>query len=190
MKKITLAIVAVIVGFVMSSCGSSTTPSETILKATDEFFTQAENNLQNIEDAEGFMAYFKNFENEKADFVQKLFANYMDNDGNITGFTEEEFTDLQNKLADRATAYNKVEGAKCAEFLSPIMDRYEQAVEAFWAKYQAQETIDEDTFNAMNEELNQAENQVFIFADYDNILPELQERYAAAAAKQAEMFEE
>ena len=189
MKKLTLAITAVIVGFVMASCGNSTSPKETVMKATDEFFTQAEQELnETVVDAQGFMDFFNVMNLDKSEFLQNVMAPYMDEEGNVKGFTEEEWEELQNYIYDRATAYNKVEGAKCAEFLTPAIEKYEQAVEALWTKYQAQEQLDEEILNAMNAELEEAQNDVFMFADYDNIPTELQQRYSAAAAKHEAMF--
>lgn len=187
MKKLTLVLAAVVMGFVMAAC-NTTTKSDTIKKATDEFFAQAEEELNTIENAEDFMTYFQVFNDDKNEFMQKTFGPYMDEEGNVKGFTEEEWEELQSYIYDRATAYNKVEGAKCAEFLTPAIERYEKAVEAFYAKYQANEQLDEETFNAMFAEMDEAEDGVFMFADYDNIPTALQERYSAAAAKHQEMF--
>lgn len=190
MKKFTLAIATVVMGFVMAAC-NTTSPKETVMKATDEFFTQAEQELnETVVDAQGFMDFFNVMNLDKSEFLQNVMAPYTDEEGNVKGFTEEEWNELQNYIYDRATAYNKVEGAKCAEYLTPAIERYEKAVEAFWTKYQAGEEIDEDTFSAMFTELDEAEDGVFVFADYDNIPTELQERYSAAAAKHGEMFTE
>lgn len=190
MKKFTLAIAAVVIGFVMAAC-DTTSPKETVMKATDEFFTQAEQELnETVVDAQGFMDFFNVMNLDKSEFLQDVMAPYVDEEGNVKGFTEEEWNELQNYIYDRATAYNRVEGAKCAEFLTPAIERYEKAVDAFWVKYEAGEEIDDETFDAMVAELDEAEDAVFMFADYDNILPELQERYSAAAEKHMAMFSE
>ena len=73
MKKLTLAIAAVMVAFVMTSCGGDS-PKEKIMKATDEFFTQAEKELQNITNGDDFMAHFYQFEDDKQSFLQNVFA--------------------------------------------------------------------------------------------------------------------
>ena len=82
MKKITLAIAAIIMGFVMASCGTKVAPTETILKATQEFFDQAKTKLSSIQSAEDFLAFVNNFNKERDDFSQNLFADYMDEEGN------------------------------------------------------------------------------------------------------------
>lgn len=179
MKKLTLAIAAVVMGFVMAAC-NSTSPKETIMKATDEFFAQAEKDVQAINNGEAFMAHFAQFEADKAEFLQKTLANYLDEEGNIKGFTKEEWTELQNYISDRATAYNKVEGAKAAEFMEPLIANYENAVNAL---YDAAGNVDEEAFGKLVSNFETAEEGLRLFADYDNVPTELQQRAKAAEAK-------
>jgi len=180
MKKITLAITVVIMGFVMTSCGTKVSPTETILKAAQEFFDQAKAKLSAINNAEDFLAFVKNFNAEKEEFSQNLFADYMDEEGNVKGFTEEEIVNLQTKLSDIATEYNKEEANKAAEFIAPIIGRYENAVNAL---SEAIGNTDEETFDKLVEEYESAESELALFEDYDNVLPELQERAQAAENK-------
>ena len=84
MKKITLAIAAIIMGFVMASCGTKVAPTETILKATQEFFDQAKTKLSSIQSAEDFLAFVNNFNKERDDFSQNLFADYVDEESSPT----------------------------------------------------------------------------------------------------------
>ena len=185
MKKITLAIAAVIIGFVMASCGNSVSPKETILKATEDFFAQAKTNLQTINNAEDFLAFVNNFAQEKDTFIQNVFADYMDEEGNLKGFTEEELTDLQTQLGDMASAFNKEEALKAAEFITPLVENYENAVNAL---YDAIGNADEETFHQLVENFEDAEAGLSVFAAYDNVLPELQERAQAAQMKLDEVI--
>lgn len=185
MKKITLAIAAVVIGFVMASCGNSVSPKETILKATEDFFAQAKTNLQVIDNAEDFLAFVDNFAQEKDAFIQDVFADYMDEEGNLKGFTEEEITDLQTQLGDMASAYNNEEALKAAEFITPLVENYENAVNAL---YDAVGNVDEETFHQLVENFEAAESDLSVFAAYDNVLPELQERAQAAEMKLDEVI--
>lgn len=185
MKKITLAIAAVVIGFVMASCGNSVSPKETILKATEDFFTQAKTDLQTIDNAEDFLAFVNNFAQEKDVFIQNVFADYMDEEGNLKGFTEEELTDLQTQLGDMATAFNKEEALKAAEFITPLVENYENAVNAL---YDAFGNVDEETFHQLIENFEDAEAGLRVFEAYDNVLPELQERAQAAQMKLDEVI--
>ena len=185
MKKITLAIAAVVISFVMASCGNSVSPKETILKATEDFFAQAKTNLQTINNAEDFLAFVNNFAQEKDTFIQNVFADYMDEEGNLKGFTEEELTDLQTQLGDMASAFNKEEALKAAEFITPLVENYENAVNAL---YDAIGNADEETFHQLVENFEDAEAGLSVFAAYDNVLPELQERAQAAQMKLDEVI--
>lgn len=182
MKKLTLAIFAVVMGFVMASCGG-TSPKETIMKSTDDFFTQAEEELNTIGNAEDFMTFFNVFEEDKQDFIKTVFADYVDAEGNIKGISDADMEEIQTYMYDRATAYNKVEAAKAAEFLTPLIDNYEQAVNALYDAVTSGQSTE-----GLIEQYEAAENALTAFADYDNVLPELQERAQAAEAKLGEVI--
>ncbi len=185
MKKITLAIAAIIMGFVMASCGTKVAPTETILKATQEFFDQAKTKLSSIQSAEDFLAFVNNFNKERDDFSQNLFADYVDEEGNIKGLTEEELDELQSKLSDIATEYNKVEADKAAEFLTPCIDTYEKAVNALC---EAASNADMEAFHNLTADFEAAEAALKPWGEYDNVLPELQQRAQAAEAKLNEVL--
>ena len=104
----------------------------------------------------------------------------MDEEGNIKGMTEEEIGNLQTKLSNLATEYNKEEASKAAEFIAPIIERYENAVNAL---SEAVGNADEETLDKLAEEYESAESELALFEDYDNVLPELQERAQAAENK-------
>ena len=180
MKKITLAVAVVIMGFVMASCGTKVSPTETILKTAQEFFDQAKAKLSAIDNAEDFLAFVNNFNAEREEFSQNLFTDYVDEEGNVKGFTEEEIVNLQTKLSNLATEYNKEEATKAAEFIAPIIERYENAVNAL---SEAIGNADEETLDKLVEEYESVETELALFEDYDNVLPELQERAQAAENK-------
>ena len=186
MKKITLAIAVVIMGFVMASCGNKVSPSETILKAAQEFFDQAKAKLSAIDNTEDFLAFINSFNAEREEFSQNLFADYVDEEGNVTGFTEEEIVNLQTKLSNIATDYNKVEAAKAAEFLAPRIEAYENVVNAL---YEAAGNVDTEAFHKLTEDFEAAEAALRPWANYDNVLPELQERGQAAESKLKQILE-
>lgn len=185
MKKLTLAIAAVVMGFVMAAC-NTTSPKETVMKATDEFFAQAEKELnETVVDAQGFMDFFNVMNLDKSEFMQNVLAPYLDEEGNVKGFTEEEWNELQSYIYDRATAYNKVEGAKAAEFIEPAVANYESAINAL---FEAAGNVDEEAFGKLIEKYEEAEAGLRLFADYDNVPAELQQRAQAAEAKLQDLF--
>ena len=183
MKKFTLAIVAVILSFVMTSCGDGQSATENLKKQTDEFFSKAEQNLENVTNADEFLDLVAAFNEEKNGFAEVLFAGHIDDEGNIKDFSEEELNDIQNYIFERATAYNQKEGAKCAEFLTPCLDRFEQAYKTLYENIE-----DKEQFDALFYELMNASEEINKFAEYDNVPVALQERYHALEAEFDELF--
>ena len=185
MKNLTLVLAAIVMGFVMTSC-NTTSKSDTIKKATDEFFSQAETKVQAIDNGVDFLAYIDQFEADKAEFLKNTFADYLDEEGNVKGFTEEEWNELQGYIYDRATAYNKVEAQKAAEFMTPLIEDYENAINALCEGYGQ---VDEASSDALIGNFEAAEAALRPFANYDNVLPELQQRAQAAEAKLNDFLE-
>ncbi len=185
MKNLVLMFGAVILGFVMTSCGGS--PKDAIIQDVDNYFTQLEQELQGIDNADDFMAFWK-VASDKSDILKLIDEKY----GNKM-LSEEESEIVKEFIRDRAESYNQAEIQRFAELFTPVLERYEKAVDAFWTVYQsggivAGKRIDEATFNAMDKEYEQAEAELMKFAAYDNILPSLMDRFTEAAKKHIEMF--
>ena len=183
MKKLTIIVVAMIGCFLMASCNKS--PKEAIMKATDEFFAQAEKDVNAITNAEDFLSFINNLEDKKMDFLSSLLNKYpSDDDANFTQLTAEENDALYEYMYERATAYNQIESEKSSEFLTPIVDRFETAVKALYDKFLAGEDVDENLID----EIEAAYNDLEPFADYDNVPTELVDRFQASQALIDEMF--
>lgn len=177
MKKLTLIIAALVMGFVMTSC-DTTNKKEIITKAVDEFFANAEQKLTTINTGEDFMLHFQEFEASKDVFIQELFSDYVDEDGNIKGFSEADLEEIKNYIFDRTSAYNKVEGEKAAEFMEPLVANYEAAIDAL-----AEAVSKDQPTDGLVEQFEKAEQELALFGEYDNVLPELQSRAQNAEAK-------
>lgn len=151
------------------------------MKDVENYFTQVEQTLASIDNADDFIAFAKSM-NDRSEFMNQLDEQYGDKE--ISAEDEEA---LQTFIYDRATAYNKAEAEKCGEFLAPIMERFVNAVEAL---YNNREELDEETFTAMFQEMDEAEDEVLKFAECENIPEELINMFSDAEAKRAEMFDE
>lgn len=183
MKKLTILAVAMIGCFLMASCNKN--PKEAIMKATDEFFAQAENDVKAITNAEDFLAFLNNLEEKKMDFYESLLTKYpSDDDANFTQMSAEENEALYEYMYERASAYNQVESEKSSEFLTPIVDRLEKAVNALYDRFLAGQDVDEDLIN----EIEGAYNDLEPFADYENVPSELIDRFQASQSLIEEMF--
>ena len=179
MKKLTIILAAVVMGFVMTSCGGSA--KDAVMKDVNDYFTQAEQKLAAIDNVDDFISYAVAM-NDRSEFMDVLDKKYGDKT-----FTEAEEEEIQNYIYDRATAYNKAEAAKCAEFLTPAMKRFADAVDAL---YYNDDELDEDTFFAMYYEMDDAEDEVLKFAECENIPDDLIDIFTDAESKRAAMFDD
>jgi len=175
----------VIVGFVCVSCGGS--PKEGIIQIVDDYFTQMEQELQDVDNAADFMDFWE-MASDRSDLLELIDNKYGDK-----AISEEDNEAVKNFISNRATAYNQTEAQKFTEFFTPVLERYEKAVEVFWTAYQSGgaidgKRIDEAAFNAMDQEYEQAEAELMKFARYDNVPSILKDRFAEAASKYNEMF--
>ena len=185
MKKLTLIIATVVLGFVMAAC-STPSPREAIMQQTEDLFAQAELEVQAITNAEDFVNFFFEFDERRDDFVNELFEKYpTDDEGNFKGMTEAENEELNNYIYERATAYNVIEAKKCGEFLEPYLEQFENVTNTLYGVFQNTGLFTED----MHQQLYDAYERVALFQGIDNIPEELVDRYQAAMEKANEMID-
>lgn len=177
MKKLTLILAVAVMGFVMASCSGS--PKDAIMKDVDEYFSQAEQELAEITNAEDFLQ-FAEVMSDRSDLIDLLDKKYGDKE-----ISEEDNEIVQNYIYDRATAYNHAEAEKCAEYLTPLVDSFEAAVNQLYAQFQANQVYAADNIDVFIDSFA----ALLDFSDYDNILPEIQERLDVVLSKVDEMDE-
>ena len=107
MKKLTLIIAAVAMGFIMTSCGNK--EKELMQKAT-EFYTQAETELKATENLEGFATFCQNFKQKFNDFM----ATYSD-----MKLSQE----TQNFLDDKEKTLKQQGAQKAGELFTPYLEK-------------------------------------------------------------------
>lgn len=177
MKKIALAVAVVVIGLSMTSCGGgSEKAKESMIKDADEYFTKAEQTLALIDNPEDFLMFAESMK-DRSDLLESMKEKYNDK------ITDEDLDAAFDVIYERATAYNKAEAEKAAEFLTPALDNFEAVVNELYAQYQAGEALSKDKVL----EFNNAFGEVMAFGDYENVLPELSNRYDAIGAKVTEM---
>ena len=163
----------------MTSCDNKAAKKEAIMQEVETFFSQAEQKLATLNNTEEFLAFFNELSTSKSEFAQNLYAKYeADDQGNFKGFTPEESKEISEEIYARATEYNKKESAKCAEFLTPLIDNLKTVVDNAKAEYEANGQVSEET-EALVET---ASEKVLAYSDYDNVPTELQDRFAEIAA--------
>lgn len=184
MKKLTLILAAVVMGFLMTACNGNT--DEKVKQATDAFFAQAEERVQAIDNIDDFMEFWNAFSEERDDFANEVAQPYVK--GDDVDIPQE----VYDYVFDRATAYNRVESAKCTEILTPLVDKYQACIESFYERYLAGERFDLETmFENEDPELMQladAEEEVLKIGDYDNIEQGLADRIGDLFNKAQTMF--
>lgn len=185
MKRLSLILGAVVIGFLFSACTKS--PKEPIMKETEAFFAEAENTVKAITNAEDFLKFFKDFSWQKDDFMQNLFSKYpTDAEGKLKGITDEELEELNTFIQDCETAYKTVEVAKCAEVVDPVLARYERAVQALYACHQAGTDLED----ALVDEFEAAYAALEPCLMLDDLPASMHERFQAADTMLEEMFSE
>ena len=163
MKRNILIIAAFVGSLLFASCGENTDAK--FMKQADDMFAQAETDLQGINDIDAFFDFYADLQTKKDNLAMESMKAYAQDDTTAT-IPEE----VRTHIFDRASQYNKVEAEKYAELISPFVDRLENALNA------------QD-----KEEAENALEALMPYAMYDNVLPELQERFEGLIEKAEEL---
>ena len=163
MKKFTLIIAAVVMGFAFAACSGPS--KDAILNEVSAFFTKAQTEIQAIDNAEDLINFVTSFGDKKNEFMNSLSEKFEMKDDQFVGFSEEENAEIMDKISEMATEYNKVEYAKCGEIMTPYIEKYDNIVKALNEKFEAGEEFSEEMVN----ELRDAYNDI---AKYSDIVPE------------------
>ncbi len=161
MKKLSLVLGALVLGFLLTSCGTST--KDKIYKDTDEFFTQKEAEIQTIDNMDDLLAFVSAMnENPELDLVDK----YTDEEGNIIGLTEQDSDELIDMMMERRDAYKVIEEAKCIELTEPLVEDYENIIASLYEDYEA------DLPEAEEQKMAEWENLYGMIDHYYDIIPD------------------
>ena len=110
MKKLTIIITAVIIGFVMISCGNK---EKNLMNKANELYTQAETELNAIDNWDGFVTFFQNFKQKSDDFK--------------AGYSNLKLSqETQDFLSNKKEAFDQMESQKAGELFAPILEKGEQ----------------------------------------------------------------
>lgn len=173
MKKTFSILTALFMVVVLTCCSMS--PKDTIIKEVDEFFYEAEKELRDIDNPDDLMLFINVFNEDKQEFSQALDVKYQkDENGVFKGMNAAEMEAMQNEIFERATAYNKLEYAKCGEIMEPYVARVEDAVNKLQEYYNSGKDF---TDEMIDEYVNAAEE----LEKYGDVVPEeLANRYYKA----------
>ena len=110
MKKLTMIVSVVIIGFIMASCGNK---EKDMMNKANELYAQAETELNAIDNWDGFVTFFQNFKQKFDDFK----ASYS----NLKLSQE-----TQDFLSNKKEAFDQMESQKAGELFAPILEKGEQ----------------------------------------------------------------
>lgn len=171
MKRSILLTFAFVGTILLASCGGST--EDRVKKQADQMFSQAETTVKGIDNMDDFFSFIDELTEKKQNFILEVVAPAYGVDDTTFNVPEE----VSNYFYERATAYNKVEGDKYAELIEPYIANLEAATDA------ALQATDKAEKTALTDQASEAYNAILPYAAYDNVIPELQERFMAVIEK-------
>lgn len=173
MKKLAFVFGALIMGFMITSCGESA--KDKLIKDVEAYFGAAEQQLATIDNAEAFLSFVQTM-NDRSDLLGIIQENYQN-------LTEAEQTVVDSLVYDRATEYNHAEALKCTEFITPVVENYEAAVNRLYAQYQDGLSFDEESLNNFLD----AYTAISAFGICENVEPAIMERLDPVLQKEDEI---
>ena len=126
MKKLTLICGALVLGFFLSSCENK---KETAINLFNTFFDEEIAALNQVEDADAFLAYFDAADERFSAFYANLDKQIpINEDDQIIGLSKEDSDAAMQVYEDRLAAYTEARDAKSAALYEPFI----QDLEAYW----------------------------------------------------------
>ena len=110
MKKLTIIVSVVIIGFIMASCGNK---EKDMMNKANELYAQAETELNAIDNWDGFVTFFQSFKQKFDDFK--------------AGYSNLKLSqETQDFLSNKKEAFDQMESQKAGELFAPILEKGEQ----------------------------------------------------------------
>lgn len=115
MKKLTIIVSVVIIGFIMASCGNK---EKDMMNKANELYAQAETELNAIDNWDGFVTFFQSFKQKFDDFK--------------AGYSNLKLSqETQDFLSEKKEAFDQMESQKAGELFSPVLVKGEQFAKTF-----------------------------------------------------------
>ena len=115
MKKLTIIVSVVIIGFIMASCGNK---EKDMMNKANELYAQAETELNAIDNWDGFVTFFQSFKQKFDDFK--------------AGYSNLKLSkETQDFLSNKKEAFDQMESQKAGELFSPVLVKGEQFAKTF-----------------------------------------------------------
>ena len=127
MKKLALTFGAIVLGFVLTSCGDN--KKETVMQLFNTFFDEEVTFLNQVTSAADFLEYDQASDQRLEEFYAKMSQDFpMDENGEIINLGKEDNEEVKKALMAREDAYVNLYDAKRTELSEP----YIADLENFW----------------------------------------------------------
>ena len=176
MKKLAIILGALIMGFLVISCGNSS--KDVMVADIDAYFEQAHENLAAIDNAEDFLDYAAKM-SDGHDIENYLLEKWDEN----LKISDADYDAVIEHVKDKSTEYFLAEKEKALQLLGPAMDRFNAVIDKMYPMYQANKRFDNETMD----EFLDVFNYISLFLDYDNVIDVLEEELKEATNRMAEM---
>ena len=150
MKKVTLLLGALVLGFVLTSCESK---KDNAIKMFNTFFDEELAQLNKVEDADSWMAYYDAASERFDNFFSMLNEKVpLDEDGNIIGLNQTDSDAAMKIYDDRMDDYLAQRDAKGAAlyepFISDLEGSFDDIVNLF-DQYESVESVPDEAFDPL-----------------------------------------
>ena len=150
MKKVSLFLGAIVLGFILTSCESK---KDQIINMVNTFFDEEVAALNNVKDIDAFLAYFSADSLRYADFYDKLQQEFpYDSTFQFIGMSQKDSYDSWKVFDDRDEDYTDKFVEKRANLYDPYITEAENAflkIMDFVDQYENLEDVPEDELNAL-----------------------------------------
>ena len=155
MKKFTMILGAVILGFMLASCGDN--KKDTIIEKFNTFFDEETATLSQIDDADALVEYAHSFSERHDNLFTKLTEEFpLDDDENFVGMNQEDNDAVWGSYQDRFDALNEQFIEKGAAFFEPIIADLEDFItEDIFPLAEQYDVVPDDVIESLNDQLMQ-----------------------------------
>ena len=150
MKKVTLLLGAIVLGFVLTSCENK---KATAVNLFNTFFDEEISLLNKVEDADGWMAYYDAASERFDNFFNKLNEQMpLNDDGDIIGLNKADSDEAMKVYDDRLDDYLAQRDAKGAALYEPFISELEGSFEdimGLFDQYESVEAVPDEVFDPL-----------------------------------------
>ena len=150
MKKVTLLLGAIVLGFMLTSCENK---KETALKLFNTFFDEELAELNKVEDSDGWLAYYdaasERFDNFFSMLNEKL---PLDENDNIIGLSQADSDEALKVYDDRMDDYLAQRDAKGSALYEPYINDLEDSfvdIMNLFDQYESVEAVPDEVFDPL-----------------------------------------